>query len=121
MVGGSLRTAVVSQTFKQALPLRRKGEGEVSNPVPIIQPLPSYGWGQAGTYDLSFRHNILPETVFETEAYAVPEGIVKRALLRRTNGRGVHHDDSITARAIIESLKEHQPIIDLYLTKQVRA
>mgnify|MGYP003723419021 FL=1 len=105
-------------TFVQSLPQITKGLGMPTNVAPIVQPkLPSYGW-DSNIYDLSFRHNLLPETVVEPEAHAIPENIIKRALLRRVTGKGVHHDDTVTARSIIESLKNHQPMIDLYLGGQ---
>ena len=100
----------------RAFPREERGP---SNPPAIISQPILPGWGFY-TANMNFT-NELPATVFEPEAHAIPEGIIKRGILRRTTGHGVHQDHPVIARAVIESLQGHQPILDLYLGGQALA
>ena len=115
LVGGSLKTAKTVSQPVQAFPREEPGP---SNPPSIYtQPLLP-GWGPYSA-DIRFRNDILPAICYEPEDHAIDEGVVRRAILRRTKGHGVHYDDPVTARAVIESLQGHQQVLDLYLGAQV--
>ena len=65
--------------------------------------------------DISFRRDIGGDA-YEPEAWGMDPAIIKRAIVRNTTGHGVRHDDAHTANSIIQSLADHQPILDLYLS-----
>ena len=52
---------------------------------------------------------------FEPAMQAHPEESVLKSILSSTNGKGIHHDHPRVARAVVESLKDHPELLNLYM------